>query len=142
MGDQLSKITVEEYTSPGAISCLAGDDLNVVSNKMQEGGFRHMPVMENQKVIGILSDRELQVAIRLGGDKGLKAGDVMRYNPYIVSPQTPLEEVVFELSKRKIGSAIVLDESNDFLGIFTLTDALNAAVEIIRGETGEASRIN
>ena len=36
------------------------------------------------------------------------------------------------MSDRKIGSVIVNDEEDRFLGIFTASDALNALVEIVR----------
>ena len=37
------------------------------------------------------------------------------------------------MSKQKIGSAVVSDH-NEIVGIFTSTDALNALVEILRGQ--------
>jgi acetoin utilization protein AcuB len=59
----------------------------------------------------------------------------MALNPITVNSQTSLDEVAFEMSKNKIGSVIVNDEEDKFLGIFTATDALNALIEIARDQT-------
>jgi acetoin utilization protein AcuB len=40
-----------------------------------------------------------------------------------------MDEVAFEMSSRKIGSVLVT-EDDQLLGIFTVTDALNALIEI------------
>ena len=53
-------------------------------------------------------------------------------DPLTVSSEMPLDEVAFEMSTRKVGSVIVNDENDELLGIFTVTDALNALIEIAR----------
>ena len=60
------------------------------------------------------------------------AADIMAADPVTVTASTPLDEVAYTMSDRKIGSVIVNEDSGDFLGIFTVTDALNALVEISR----------
>lgn len=45
---------------------------------------------------------------------------------------TPLDEVAYVMSERKVGSVIVNEDSGEFLGIFTVTDVLNALIEISR----------
>ena len=56
----------------------------------------------------------------------------MASDPVTVNSQASLDEVAFEMSQKKIGSVIVNDENENFLGIFTVTDALNALIEIAR----------
>ena len=57
----------------------------------------------------------------------------MQKEPYLVSADTKLSEVAFYMSKNKYGSALVMNPDGD-LGIFTSTDALNALVEVLRGD--------
>ena len=54
--------------------------------------------------------------------------------PYTVLPDTPLDEVVYNMSKQKIGSTIVKSDEDEYIGIFTSTDALNALLEVLRGD--------
>ena len=53
-------------------------------------------------------------------------------DPIAVSADTPLDDVALTLSERKIGSVIVNEKDGTLLGIFTVTDALNALIEITR----------
>ena len=46
--------------------------------------------------------------------------------------RSSIEALALLMSERKIGSVIVNGEEGEFRGIFTLTDALNALVEISR----------
>jgi CBS domain-containing protein len=64
----------------------------------------------------------------------VRAEDFMTAAPYCVPAGTPLEEVAFEMSAHKFGSVLVTDEDGNVSGIFTSIDALNALVEVLRGE--------
>jgi len=58
----------------------------------------------------------------------------MEHSPYVVESGTPLDQVALEMSNRKIGSAIVRNFDSFNYGIFTSTDALNALIEVVRGQ--------
>jgi acetoin utilization protein AcuB len=62
----------------------------------------------------------------------VRAADIMATDPVAVTAGTPLDEVAYAMSDRKIGSVIVNEDTGEFLGIFTVTDALNALIEISR----------
>jgi len=84
----------------------------------------------------VVSDRDLRVARGLGAERRnqVMASDIMATDPISVLADTPLDEVAFNMSERKIGSVLVYEESGEYLGIFTVTDALNALIEVVRGE--------
>ena len=50
--------------------------------------------------------------------------------PYVVRPDAPLEEVVRQLLKKRIGSALVV-EKEKVVGVFTTTDALQVLLELL-----------
>ena len=58
----------------------------------------------------------------------------MVLNPYTAQTGSMLEEVAFEMSDRKIGSALIVNNFGELEGIFTSVDGLNALIEIIRGD--------
>ena len=37
------------------VSCVSGDKTDVVLQKMTDGRFRHMPVMDGDKMVGLIS---------------------------------------------------------------------------------------
>lgn len=129
-----SNISVEEFTSPSIISATPQTTLAEAEKIMKENGIRHLLVLDNKKVVGILSERDLSILSFSSTDMDLEIQDFMKTNVYVTEPSTPLHEVAFEMSKSKIGSAVIYSEKEDFLGIFTSTDALNALLEILRGD--------
>lgn len=128
------QVSVEEFTTPNPITASEEDPIDKLDALMKKNGIRHLPIVKNSRVIGIISDRDLRVVSSLSSRQKMQvhAGDIMVKDPVTVSSDMTLAEVAFEMSKNKIGSVIVNDENDQFLGIFTVTDALNALIEIVR----------
>lgn len=126
------KIRVEEYTTPYPITVNEELSIDELNQLMQTHGVRHLPVMRDGAVVGVISDRDLRLASGLSAQHKIQisAGDLMTTDPITVRVDTPLDEVAIEMADRKIGSVIVIDEDGELFGIFTLTDALDALIEI------------
>ncbi len=124
-------VSVEEYTSPILVTVDPAANLDQAIEMMQENGVRHLPVVRDDKVIGIVSERDLLLHIGKNWTSMMKVGDIMSTNLLSVHINDTLGDVAYQLSSEKVGSAIVLDEHEDLYGIFTTTDALNALVEIM-----------
>lgn len=128
-------LPVEEFTTPDPIMIHLDTALDEIMMLMAGSGVRHLPVVGEGKVAGIISDRDLRLYSSLSDAEKyqVKAEDIMSPDPITVSKNMPLDEVAFLMSEKKVGSVIVIEDENDQLyGIFTATDALNALVEIIR----------
>lgn len=127
-------VPVEEYTTPNPITVEAEAAIEKVHDIMKKHGIRHVPVLKGNAVVGIISERDVRVAANLSRKEKLivKALDVMVTEPVTVSAGAALDDVAFEMSQNKIGSVLVNDENDELLGIFTVTDALNALIEIAR----------
>jgi acetoin utilization protein AcuB len=126
----LADIKVEEYTSPTVVTINSQETLDRALELMQENGIRHLPVISDQEVTGIISERDVLSNIGKNWTNLMKVEDVMSTNLVSVSKNESLGDVAYQLSSQKIGSALVLDDDESLYGIFTTTDALNALVEI------------
>ena len=130
------EITIDEFTSPTPISVNTNETLENILILMTNKGIRHLPVLSDNKPVGIISERDINMIKQIyqhnTGD--LTAKDIMTEDPFCVHTGSQLEDVALEMSKRKIGSALVLNDKNQLDGIFTSTDGLNALIEIIRGD--------
>lgn len=128
-------VLVEEFTTPDPVTATEDASMDALRALMDEHGIRHVPVLRDGTVVGLVSDRDVRVIAGLSLEEKLqvRASDIMAPDPLSVSASTPLDEVAFMMSERKIGSVIVNDEDGRFLGIFTASDALNALIEIVRG---------
>ena len=54
----------------------------------------------------------------------------MSPEPYVVSPETSLDEVVSTMAAKKYGSAVIADHGH-FVGIFTTVDACSAFADLL-----------
>jgi acetoin utilization protein AcuB len=95
------------------------------SELMGHHNVRHLPVTRDHQVVGVITDRDLTSAIHLqskdqAGD--LSVSDLYIAEPYIVSIDEPLENVLMTMAERHIGSAIVT-KAGKLVGVFTTVDA-------------------
>ena len=132
-------VPVEEYTTMNPVSIAPDMPATEVFQTMQDQGCRHMLVMQGADLQGIISDRDIYKALaNQGGNpvgyESLRASHLMTAEVFCCSKSDNLDQVVFTMSDRKIGSAVVKDKNDEIFGIFTSTDALNALVEVVRGE--------
>ena len=130
-----NQIPVEEFTSPSAHRVPSHFPLSDVWHLMSSEGIRHVLVQdEAEQVVGILSQRDLTTFSQASDFSQLRAQDVMTTDLLMVTPGEPIYQVALKMSEQKVGSAVVYDPENQEYGIFTATDALNALVEILRGD--------
>lgn len=96
---------------------------------------RHLPVTRNGKVVGILSEREINLVHGMDAidPKQLLVIDISSEDPFMVGPDEPLREVAMKMAEKHYGSALVM-EAGKLVGIFTTVDACYALAELI--ETG------
>lgn len=95
---------------------------------MKRYGIRHLPVLDGADLVGMVTDRDVAVAERVGDPTEVTAGDVMSPEPYVAVPSTPLADVADEMARRKFGAAVIIDRGN-VVGVFTVVDALRAIAE-------------
>jgi CBS domain-containing protein len=101
------------------------DTASEMERMMDEHGIRHLPVQEAGKVIGIVSERDLHHYVKREASAAekdtIRARHIMVPDPYVASFRTPLNEVVFEMANRRIGSVIV-QRQGKLAGILSAID--------------------
>ncbi len=108
-----------------------------VERLMSEHQVRHIPVQQDRRVVGIVSERDVHHLLnRLlpAVDKTqLRARDIMADDAYVVAFDMPLNEVAFEMGRRHIGSAIVVHHEK-LAGILSAADICRILAEIFESE--------
>jgi acetoin utilization protein AcuB len=124
--------TIQKYmtTCPHTI----GDEqtMNKAHQIMREYRLRHLPVMNGGNLVGLLSDRDLNLVETLRDVDPAKVpvSDAMSPDPYTVSPDASLDDVVSTMAAKKYGSAVVM-QNHKVVGIFTTVDACHAFAELL-----------
>ena len=116
-------------TSPVTIgpAALRGEALAMMRAKR----IHHMPVIEGGRVVGLVTEGDL-VELAPGSDAKANVKTLMRPKPYMVSPESPVDEVVREMATHRYGSAAVVVDNGRVVGMFTATDGLHAFAEFLR----------
>lgn len=98
---------------------------------MRDQGIRHLPVFDGDKLVGVVSERELEMlrAFPMIDMALTSVSDAMAEQTYVVGPETPLRDVARTMAEKKFGSVLVA-EGDQVRGIFTTVDAL-AVVDLL-----------
>ncbi len=109
---------------------------------MMEHKIRHLPVMENRKLKGLVSDRDIKLILGPEFDypdpKDLTVEDVMVEDPYAVDLETSLITVLDQLATRHIGTALIM-KGDRVAGIFSATDACRELSNLLKREFPDAT---
>jgi acetoin utilization protein AcuB len=129
----MSRHTIRRFMTPSPHSITSRHTLAEAHQTMRERGVRHLPVIDDGKVIGVVSQRDLYLLETLRGVDAARerVEEAMSSDPFIVEPSAALEEVAESMASHRHGSALVV-EGEAVVGIFTTTDALRALVTLIR----------
>ena len=113
------------------------DTIAEVERLMDEHQIRHIPVQQEGRVVGIISERDLYRLLERflspGQKEQIRARDIMIAPPYQVPFDAPLNEIALEMAKRHIGSVIVLHHEK-LAGIVSATDICRILAEIFEAE--------
>jgi acetoin utilization protein AcuB len=106
-----------------------GARLAEVARLLQSRGIRHLPVLDGEALVGIISDRDLKAAmgsaaagLNAAFDR-LAAGDIMTKTVITTAPMFPVEEAARVMVTEKI-SALPVTEGERMVGLITETDLL------------------
>ena len=122
-----TKTTLADLMTPRPKTIGAEQTLATAKKVMRELGVRHLPVLHGGHIEGIISSRDIALVERLPGidTNTLEVAEAMSMEPYVVSPDTPMDEVAREMAEHKYGAVVVM-EGTAVVGIFTTVDALRA----------------
>ena len=118
--------------TPSPWTIARNQPVSIAQKTMRERGIRHLPVLDGPQIVGILSERDILLVESFPGvnPTDLRVEEAMAPNPYEVTPDAPLAEVVATLLERRIGSAIVVEDAR-VTGVFTTVDALRALADLL-----------
>ena len=109
------------------ITIMPGEKLPKAVELMQQHRFKSLPVVDDGKLVGIITDRDIRT--NMNHLETLEVGKVMTTKVLTVTPHTSVWDAARLLSERKIGARPVVDEGA-VVGIVSTTDLLKACSEL------------
>jgi CBS domain-containing protein len=123
---------ISDYMSASPATCEIDDSVEIAYRTMSECAVRHLPVVEkNKKLMGLVTERDLRLALSLSGSGTYRVCDIYLPEPYMVGPNALLSQVLDDMYQRHIGSALIV-EGGKVIGIFTSMDAVRVLRDFSR----------
>jgi acetoin utilization protein AcuB len=132
---------VENWMSKNVISVDVNDSMHNAMKLMKENKIRMLPVMEEGKLVGIITDRDIKRASASDATTleiheltylmiRIKVIDIMNKNPITVRFDHTLEETAEILLNNKISGVPVVGDKGGVVGIITQTDLFRALISM------------
>lgn len=112
-----------------------GTTLPEARRLLDEHRIRHLPVLLDGRLAGIVSDRDLRSAAGAKGET-TAVHEIMTPKPCTVGPDTRVEEAARLMLDRRVGGLPVIDAS-EVIGIVTSDDLLRALLLVVEAATLE-----
>jgi len=120
---------IREIMHPNPLTINPDTSLCDAYQLMQDKGIRHLPIIENEKLIGIVTDRDLRLATsRLAKrpfDPTSEVREIMSHPVETTNPSDPVEVATQLMRELKIGCLPVVEDLR-LVGIVTNADLLDA----------------
>jgi len=119
---------------------------------MKQHAIRHLPVVENEQLIGFITERDLRQYFFPSQEKDIRISEVMVLNPITVNINASIEKAARLIHDYKIGGLPVLDKKK-LVGVITAIDLLSAfigmmgllrdsaRVDVLVGKTGGVEEV-
>lgn len=101
---------------------------------MNEHDIHHLPVIEGDKLVSVISNREVALAMSPAvgsNEQSLSVRDICSCKAYVVELMEPLDRVLLHMARKHLDSAIVVKDDK-LVGIFTITDACRCFGQMLR----------
>jgi len=131
--------TVRDIMAQNPATLDRNETLDLAESIMNLGRIRHMPVVDDGKIVGILSQRDLfrsALITTLGFSrkvtgtliKTIKIKEVMTEKVITISPDANIKDAARQMMDKKIGCLPVV-EGDRLIGLVTETDMLRYVLE-------------
>lgn len=138
--DHACHMPVQAQMARSVFTIAPNDELEVAIDAFITHHIRHLPVIDDGELVGVVADRDVRKALgresimdqlaEAAGDILVghnRIRDVMSDDPVTINPQATLAEAAHVMLNEHLGSLVVMD-GNDMAGIITETDLIRILV--------------
>jgi CBS domain-containing protein len=130
--------TVAEVMTPGVESTTSSQALRDAARIMREGDFGSMPVVDEGRLVGVLTDRDIVVrGVAEGLDPTVcRVGDVASRDLVTVAPDQDLDEAMELMAHHRVRRLPVVSDGR-LVGVISQADVALGAKESKTGKVVE-----
>jgi len=126
--------TLATTMTPFPYSIDINEPLNDAIDMMEKQGFHHLPVTEDGKLVGVLTDRDIKFVASPFSSASLEdelyVKDIYSSRTYVVDIHTSLDNVLKIMADKHLGSALVT-KNEKLAGILTHNDVFRKFADVL-----------
>jgi acetoin utilization protein AcuB len=119
---------VHDWMSPDPMSIAPAETAAHAGHVMSTYGIRHLPVVLHDRVVGMISDRDVRSA-----PTGASVARAMSSPAQVIRADATIDEASRLLLSRRISALPVVDVTGAMVGMITTTDCLLASLSVGAG---------
>lgn len=133
---------VAKRMTPNPVTIPPTMSVSEATNLLKSSKFRRVPVVDNGKLVGIVTDRDLRAVAPSPATSlsvfeinhllaKMLVKEIMKTNIITISVGATIEEAALLMYTHKIGGLVVVDDKGDVAGIITETDIFKCFVDVM-----------
>ena len=130
---------ISEVMTPNPTTVKLTDDLQVAARIMRDEDAGSVPVVEEGRVVGLVTDRDIVIRAVADGDFDCTMGDIVTEDVICVTPDMPTSEAAALMAEHQIRRLPVVDSAEKLVGIVSIGDlAVKEGRDARTGDTLES----
>jgi len=119
---------IAEVMTPGPMTCAPDTTVAEAARLMWEGDCGILPIMRDHDLIGVVTDRDLFIALATRDAKPseLTVGSVARPAPITCTPRDDVHQAMGKMKSHRVRRLPVVDKDGTLVGIVSMNDLLLA----------------
>ena len=119
-----ARIPIKQFMTRGIMGIDKNETIKNACKKMIEFGISSLAVLENEKIVGFLTKKDIIDGIAKGFSVDEKIKKIMSKNLVFCDSSVPIEEVLDIMANFQVRH-ILIKEKGEFIGIFSLKDIID-----------------
>ena len=112
-------MTVAEIMVKSVVTATPATSVGEARGLLSRARARHLPVLDGELLVGIVSDRDLRSA----SNDSVPLAEIMTRTVFVLSPDTPVRRAARLFRERRFGAMPVL-EGRELVGIVSVVDVV------------------
>lgn len=126
---------VSEYMTQPVITIAPDIPFRRAFDLMHSHGFNHLPLVDNDRVVGVVARTDLLLAAANFGSAEVPVSEIANNTPLCVTENAQLKYAIGVLLKHRIGCLPVLNARKQLVGIITETDIFKITAGLLNAQT-------
>ena len=139
------RMRVRDVMEKEVVTLGSDDTLDLVDDLMRLGRIRHMPIVRDGQLVGLVSQRDLFRAaissvlhVRASAEREwlakIAVGEIMTTTLFTIGPDAPIGDAIEVMVNKKIGCLPVV-QGGTLVGLLSESDCLRHLARALRAET-------